>query len=342
MTVQKVELLTPPGRLIRGSCWEPQTKDAEGNPLIIKNGPNAGQPRVDYYLALAIEKTNPEFNDFWAKIQAVAQAGFPNLFDANGQCTHAGFAFKFMDGDSTTPNSRGNKPCDYKGAPGHWVLNFSSGFQPECFTAGGAERIVDPNMLKTGYYIRIYGNCLSNDSVQQPGIYLNHSKVELIGYGEEIITGISGEQAFGRQAVGALPAGASSTPVAPSTTIASSPNATLPDSETRKLPLDQYESAAIRAVEEAKTFFEGQQTADIVPAGPGASPSSPGGAVEAPPGAEVDEKQSRMTAAAKNTYAEYSGKGWTEGQLITKGYMTAAVTSAPTQAATSFTKQPGQ
>ena len=50
------EVLFPIGRMVCGSVYQGNNKDAEGNPLVIKKGPNAGQPRVDYYFAIAIPK----------------------------------------------------------------------------------------------------------------------------------------------------------------------------------------------------------------------------------------------------------------------------------------------
>ena len=53
---EAVNILTPPGRLVQGSLYKGSTQDAEGNPLIVKTGPNAGQSRVDYFFAVAIPK----------------------------------------------------------------------------------------------------------------------------------------------------------------------------------------------------------------------------------------------------------------------------------------------
>ena len=186
------EILTPVGRLVQGDCFEPQTTDAEGRPLVVKHGPNAGQPRVDYFMAIAIPKTDPGFDALYQTIYNEARQSFPSLFDAQGNCINPKFAFKVTDGDSQVPNTRGTKPCDREGFPGHWILNFSGGYAPKCYTAGGAELITDPNMIKRGYYIRIYGSVKGNGSQQQPGIFLNHSMVELVGYGEEIVSGPDG------------------------------------------------------------------------------------------------------------------------------------------------------
>lgn len=220
MGTNATEILTPVGRLVQGDCFEPQTTDAEGKPLVIKNGPNAGKPRVDYFMAIAVPKTAAGYNELWAKVHLEARLAFPSLFDAQGACINPKFAFKVTDGDSQVPNTKGTKPCDREGFPGHWVLNFSGGFAPKCYTAGGGELINDPNMIKRGYYVRIYGSVKGNGSQQQPGVFLNHSMVELVGYGEEIITGPDGSVVFGGAPTGALPAGASSTPVAPTTPMA--------------------------------------------------------------------------------------------------------------------------
>jgi len=214
------EILTPVGRLLQGSCFEPQTTDSENNPLIVKHGPNAGQSRVDYFMSIAIPKTDPAYPELWAKIHAAAVAGAPTLFGPDGACLNPAFAFKVTDGDSTVPNKKGVAPCTRENFPGNWILNFSGGYAPKCYTLGGAEVITDPERIKRGYYIRIYGSVKGNGSMQQPGVYLNHSMVELVGFGEEIITGPAADAVFGATPVGAMPAGASAIPVTPAVAIA--------------------------------------------------------------------------------------------------------------------------
>lgn len=212
-------ITTGVGRIVQGDVFVGQDTNAEGNPLVIKNGPNAGQPRKDYFIALAIKKTDPLALQLVQAIHAEAAAAFPTLFGADGKCVNDRFAFKYTDGDSTVPNTKGVVPNSREGFPGHYVFNFSSGYAPTAYTKGGDAKIVNHDDIKRGYFVRVYCSIKGNGSTQQPGIFLNHSMVELSGYGEEITSGPAGADVFGGGA-GALPAGASATPLAPAVTIA--------------------------------------------------------------------------------------------------------------------------
>lgn len=224
----RVELLTPVGRLVQGSVYEGQTTDAENKPLIYKTGPHAGQPRVEFYFALAIPKgSETHWNQtVWGqKIWNIGQTGFPN-----GQANSPTFAWKIKDGDSVIPNRAGRKPCDQEGFPGHWVLSFSSGFAPQILNANGSQPILEPNAVELGYYVQVFGSVSDNESQQQPGVYLNHSMVALSAYGKRIFVGVDPKSVgFGDAP---LPAGASLTPLAqsfnPATTPAPTPVAAAP------------------------------------------------------------------------------------------------------------------
>jgi hypothetical protein len=207
----RIELLTPVGRLVQGSLYEPTTTDAEGNPLTVKNGPNAGQPRVEYFFSLAIRKGTEQHwmhTEWGAKIYQTAQQAFPN-----GQAQSPAFAWKVTDGDSQVPNRKGRKPCDREGFAGHWVLSFKAGFAPQTFSKVTGQLIELPqkDAINLGDYIQVYGSISGNNSQQQPGIFLNHKFVALMGYGERIISGPDPESVgFG----GPLPPGASPVPLA--------------------------------------------------------------------------------------------------------------------------------
>lgn len=212
-----VDFVTPVGRIVAGNPFTAQTKDLDGRPLIIKNGPNAGDPKTVYYVGLAIAKNNPEWTTFYQLLVQAAKEGHPNLFDAADNCVHPKFAWKIIDGDSQVPNARGKIPANKIGYPGHWIANFSSGYPPNCYQNG--KQLTDPNSIKCGYFIRIYGSAVGNDQQINPGIYLNLSLVELVGYGEEIRQGPDADQIFKAQPAW-TPTGMSSAPVAPSTTMA--------------------------------------------------------------------------------------------------------------------------
>jgi hypothetical protein len=307
MTTQLTQILTPVGRLVQGDCFEPQTKDSEGKPLLIKNGPNAGQPRVDYYMAIAIPKTDAGFQAIWAQIHGVAKMSFPGLFDAAGNCLNPAFAFKMTDGDSQVPNSKNAKPCDKEGFPGNWILGFSGGFAPKCYTAGGAELITNPDMLKRGYFVRIYGSVKGNGSQQQPGIYLNHSMVEMVGYGEEINSGPSGDAVFGAAPAGALPAGASATPLANSAPIA----------QGMAPPQGGPAIAPPANVQPAPDFLNGPAPAAATPAA--ATPAA------ATPAAATPAAATPAAVVAEAMYLDANANAFSESQLLAAKYTPAMI-----------------
>jgi hypothetical protein len=203
-----INFTTPVGRLLMGSLYNAQTTDAEGKPLVIKYGQNAGQPKVQYFFAVGIPKGSEQHwsqTDWGQKIWSVGHTAFPNV------AASPHFAWKIVDGDSNVPNRNGKKPCDREGYPGHWVLSFTSGFAPKIYNRDGAQAIVELDAVKLGYYVQVNGTVDGNGSVQQPGIYLNHNMVALSAYGPEIVVGPDASTVgFG---VAPLPPGAMAAPV---------------------------------------------------------------------------------------------------------------------------------
>jgi len=211
MASTRQDLKTPVGRLVAGDLYKPNDKDAEGKPLVIKNGPQAGQPRVEFFFALAVAKTKAQWweEDWGRVIYGAAAADFPR-----GETGSPNFAWKVKDGDSQVPNRRGKKPCDQEGWKGHWVLFFSGGFAPRLFRLDEQNQPVpwaDPDAIKLGDFVEVFGSVSGNGSPNQPGVYLNHSMVCFRGYGPRIVVGPdAGAVGFG---AGALPPGASAAPV---------------------------------------------------------------------------------------------------------------------------------
>lgn len=210
-----ITILSPVGRLVSGSLFEAQTKDLNGDPLVIKRGPNAGQPMTRYFFALAVHKSDPGLAEFMGALQKAALESFPQLFDPSGNCLAPDFAWKFKDGDSTVPDKKGNRPCDKEGYPGHYVFMFSGNYAPKVHAEDARTVLTDPNSVKRGYYIRVSGNVKGNDEKANPGLYLNYTGIQLVAYGPVIEVGPDTAAAFQAAPVTALPPGASATPIAP-------------------------------------------------------------------------------------------------------------------------------
>ena len=203
---------TPVGRYVQGDLYTPQDKDAAGRPMLVKSGPNVGQPTRKWFFALAIPKTDPGWPAFWAELSKEARAGFPTLFDAQGNCINPRFSWKLVDGDSQVPNENGKVPAQQEGFAGCWVVRFQSGFAPKCFDNSNAP--LPDGTIKRGSYIRVAASITSNGDASKPGLYVNPSLVQLCGYGPEIVSGPDAGAAFAAPVQ--LPAGASATPLAPS------------------------------------------------------------------------------------------------------------------------------
>ena len=202
-------LLFPVARFVSGSLYEPQRKDKEGRPLIIKSGPNAGQPAVKFYFAIAIKKgveTHWSQTDWGAKIYAHAAMFYPA-----GQYQSPTFSWKILDGDSTEVNSEGNRPCDNTGFPGHWVVRLQSGFPPKIYNRDGTAELTEKDQVLPGYFLEVVASIRSNDSPSKPGIYINHKMLALAGYGDVISWGPDAKEVFGKAQ---LPGYVSSTPIA--------------------------------------------------------------------------------------------------------------------------------
>lgn len=206
-------ILSPVGRLVAGSLYKGNTTDFDGNPLVVKTGANAGQPRTEWSFALAVPKqpgeTSWRQSALGKKIEAIGAAAFPQKYQ------WPTFAWKVKDGDDTLPNRRGKRNVDKEGWAGHWVFFFSSGYAPRVYQldAGNKAQVWDqPDAINLGDWIEVSGTCGGNGNDNNPGVYLNHSMVCFRGYGQRITVGPDADSVgFGATA---LPAGASNVPPA--------------------------------------------------------------------------------------------------------------------------------
>lgn len=206
-------ITTPVGRFVQGDLYKGQDKDASGRPLLTKSGPNAGQPTIKFFFAVAFPKTDPGWPAFWAELNKEARAGFPTLFDARGNCINPRFSWKIVDGDSQVPNEAGKIPAQQEGFPGCWVVRFQSGFSVGEKTYDSSNAPLPIGAIKRGSYIRVACSVTANGDASKPGLYVNPNMVQLCGYGPEIVSGPDAGTAFAAPVQ--LPAGASATPLAP-------------------------------------------------------------------------------------------------------------------------------
>ena len=290
MAKNSTSFTSPVGRMVLGSLYTPMTKDAEGQPLKIKTGPNVGQLTQKFFLALAIAKGAERHwseTSWGAMIWRIGHAAFPQAAQSPS------FAWKVEDGDSAVPNKKGRKPVDNEGFKGHWILKFSSAFAPKVYRpeGSGVVQVMEVDYVKPGYFIEVLGSVLGNESVQNPGVLINQNAVCFRAFGPEINFGMDvSEAGFGQSA---LPAGASAVPLASS--------APLPAGAAPAAPAPPANIAP---------------PAPIVPVVP-VVPNTAFLNVPAPPSGP------KMTAkAAGVTYEQMIANGWTDATLLQHGYTT--------------------
>lgn len=311
MSNERLEILFPTGRYVQGSLTEMQKTDADGKPLVVKNGPNAGQPTERSFFAIAIKKAPGETRwgqtEWGIKLWNAAAAAWPQ-----GQSGSPAFAFKIEDGDSVVPNTKGKKNCDRPGFPGHWILNFGSGYPVKVVSADGAVALTEAQakQVKLGHYVQVYGSYVTNSSALKPGMYLNHMAVSYQGFGEEIHLGIDTKAVgFGG---GAKPAGMSSVPVGGASTAQMAAAAGAPPLPSGAPPLP----GAAPAIPTGIPPLPG-----AAPAPTAVAPSAPfvqAAAAPPPPAAPAPPAADPVTTTGI-AYASYIAQGWSVAQMKAQG-----------------------
>lgn len=318
MATQRVNITTPVGRVVEGSLYKPNTTNFDGKPLTVQSGKNAGQPRVDYFFALAIPKGQETHwaSTEWGKlIWQVGHAAFPQA------AQRPDFAWKVVDGDSTVPNKKNTKPCDKDGYPGHWVMRLSGGFAPKIYRQEGSSfvQVVDADYIKPGYFIQVSLSVDGNGNQNNSGVYLNHQQVCFRAYGEEIYFGASPEDAgFG---AAPLPAGASMTP--PASTVpmpAAAPTHTASVAAAIPVPVVAPPPTVPPVPVTPNPGFLQVPAANPTASTP-AAPAPPAPPVPAPAPASPSSGP-QLTALAKGvSYQAYIAAGWTDDALRANGIM---------------------
>lgn len=309
-----MDFISPVCRLVQGSCTL-QVKKNQKTGLPEKD--DHGNVIMESFIAVAIRKDDPGLGAFYQLFAAQAQADFPHLFNAQGQCTHPKFAWKIQDGDGNDTN--GQSVAGKPGFAGHYIFKMTTRYAPRCYHYGKydvSQLIQNPDeVIKKGYFVRVSGSIKGNgvkpdDRSNVPGLFVSHNMIELVAFGEEIISGPDASAVFGAAPIaGALPPGATTTPqiAAPAANGLQAP--ALPGA----LP-GQTALPAIGAV----------ATLPVVGAvaAPAALPSLPG-ATAALPALQAAQPQYRLTqgaAAMGVTLEGLQAQGHSLDSLVAQGY----------------------
>lgn len=305
------DLLFPAGRIIMGDLYKGSTTDSKGQPRLVKTGPNKGQPSTQYFIGVAIPKNLGE--QHWAhttwgqQILAVGAAAFPGFYQ------NPAFAWKIEDGDSTVPNKSNRRMCDSEGAPGHWIVKYSSQFAPKVYqqpSPGVYVEMKDPGLVKTGYWVQVSGSIKGNGSSESPGVFVNHSMVLFVRADAEITSGPDAATAFAGAAISqALPgaaaaaipfAGAPALPAAAPPMGLAAPTMVAPNPGFLAVPgaAPVMPAPAVAAMPMAPVMQAAPPAAPAVPAGPALTPAG---------------------VASGFTYAQYRASNWTDDQLRANG-----------------------
>lgn len=316
--------VSPVGRFIQGSLFELQTKNQDGTPIIVKTGPNAGQPGSKSYFALAYRKDDPLFAPFYAQMVAEAKASFPAHFDAAGNCTHPTFAWKLTDGDGRDTNGKNN--AEKEGFAGCWVIKFGGSFLPRVFYTGRTrpeDQIKQPELCPRGWYVRVVGSMKGNQPSNKPGLYLNPDIIEVCGTGDIIVSGPDATELLGQAPAVALPAGAGALPGLPA---AGAPG-TLPGMPAAAAPVALPGLPSAMAAPGSAGALPGMPAAAAPVASPAVAAALPGlpvlpnhAAVAAVLATPVYQ-MSAAAVAAGLTREALNAQGHTDEVLLANGYM---------------------
>lgn len=339
MSTLSKQILFSPGRIVQGSLYKAQDKDMDGRPRVFPPGhPKAGQPKISYFFAVAIAKQPGEtawWDTAWGKAALeLAQAAWPQ-----GQWQSPGFAWKIEDGDSQVPNKRGRKNANTEGMAGCWIVNFSSGFAPKVFLVNPPnppQPMIEPDVVKLGYWVEVLGTMRGNDTATNPGIYVNHDMVGFRGRDKEIFTGPDASTVgFGQSALPShvsmapvaapgglpaqVPAGAPAVPGMPATaTPPPVPGSTpTPHTPAPAVPTSVAPNSGF-ITPPAPGAAPAVPPATPAPPAPPPAPTAPAAPVADPAGAPAGH---RMTNAAGPRYEAYRVQGWTDAQLIANNHM---------------------
>lgn len=229
---------TPIGRIVQGNpLVENIQYDEKNQPKLNKQG----QVVKSWYLNVAFDKANPETIAMIEALYRQAATDYPTLFpygyqaQANpgnpaagqppihaGGCIRSDFAYKIKDGDGFDAN--GKPHAAKEGWKGCYILQIATyAGQPRVVCAlngNGAVTEVGSGSyahIKCGDYVRVGIDVKSNgwqgDPQSKPGMYVNPTVIQVVGYGDLIQGGPDPDQVFAQQTA-YIPQGMQTAPTA--------------------------------------------------------------------------------------------------------------------------------
>lgn len=229
---------TPIGRIVQGNpLVENIQYDDKNQPKLNKQG----QVVKSWYLNVAFDKANPETIAMIEALYRQAATDYPTLFpygyqaQANpgnpgagqppihaGGCIRSDFAYKIKDGDGFDAN--GKPHAAKEGWKGCYILQIATyAGQPRVVCAlngNGAVTEVGSGShahIKCGDYVRVGIDVKSNgwqgDPQSKPGMYVNPTVIQVVGYGDLIQGGPDPDQVFAQQTA-YIPQGMQTAPTA--------------------------------------------------------------------------------------------------------------------------------
>lgn len=206
----KLQIVLPSGRYVSGDHINKATTNWQGEPI-------ADPKKHAFHYGHAVLKNHPDLPRVWGEIMSfIGQA-----YNGNGEAMQrlqygiagsdrGGLSLKMKDGD--LPNAKGVLNPHIAGC----IVFYCSSTLP-IKTCDRNNTDMDPALIKRGYFTDAHVTINPNDLTgKNCGIYINPNIIRFLAYGEEIIGGITAEQAFGQApAPSYLPPGAMQQPIAP-------------------------------------------------------------------------------------------------------------------------------
>lgn len=205
------------GRIVQGDPYRANDTDYETKQKRVfpPGHPKAGQPKISYYIALAIPKiaghTHWAQTEWGLPIWQFGHAAWPALLwpaghAQAGQMMRDDFSWKIEDGDSVKPNKNNRINANTEGFKGNWIVKFSSPIPPKIIDTNFMP-IVEPGAVKCGFWVEVVGQIDTNDTQRNPGIYVGAEFIMMRGIDKEIHTGGTDPRTVAGFGKATLPAG---------------------------------------------------------------------------------------------------------------------------------------